>query len=229
MQELKDLLSGIESEPPSPYLCQCGTEVATWRGYCPECTEKRRKADRAMLLGHAYATLPAMPWAVWGQFGAKVHVAIIAALRAWRGGDAGLLISGPSGCGKTTVCVAKMRLMLDWARDTDALPKDKFRFAAKMRFVAAADLAIARRQWPLGDGEAPAVEEAQRASLLVLDELGYEAQTDTSVPETIDARYRKGLPTIVTTGLRFAEMQNRYGEANARKIVGLGEVVDAWK
>lgn len=228
MKKLKDLLGGIELEPPSSFLCQCGAEVSTWRERCQECQAMQRKADRALLLGYAYASLPAMPGAFWDQLDGRVNPTVIAALRAWRGGDAGLLITGPSGCGKTTACVAKMRLILDTARDKD-VPREKFKFAARMRFVVAADLAIARRQWPLGGGEAPAVEEAMRASLLVLDEIGYESTADTAVPETIDARYRRGLPTVVTTGLRFNEVEKRYGEATTRKFLGRGKVVDAWK
>lgn len=228
MKKLKDLLGGIELEPPSPFLCQCGAEVSTWREQCPDCQVKQRKADRGLLLGGAYSTLPAMPGAFWDQLDGRVNPTVVAALRAWRGGDAGLLITGPSGCGKTTACVAKVRLILDTARDKD-VPRDKFKFAARMRFVVAADLAIARRQWSLGNGEAPEVKDAIDASLLVLDEVGYESTADTAIPETIDARYRRGLPTIVTTGLRFEAVEKRYGEATTRKLLGRGKVVDAWK
>lgn len=217
----------LEVRADGVHVCLCGVEVPEWRALCAECQEKQRKADRAMLLRKAYASLPAMPWAVWGSLDGVCRAPIVAAIRAWKAGDQGLILAGPSGSGKTSACVAKLRRILDLTRDKQ-VSLDKFRFAARIRFAVAADLALARRKWKLGDGESPAIEEAIGASLLVLDELGYEPTSDTAIPEIIDARSRRAAPTIVTTGLRFAEIQERYGEATARKMICRGKVVEAW-
>lgn len=169
-----------------------------------------------------------MPWAVWGGDWTKTsHRGIVAVLGHWTREKGNLVLCGPSGSGKTTGAVARCRNILS-AAEKRGTPEE-FRFACGIRFATAADLATARRQHPLGDGEPFEIEEAIAAPLLILDELGFESQADTAIPELADIRYRKNRLTITTTGLKEAEMIARYGEATVRKLTASGKLVDVFE
>ena len=226
---LDSLLSALNvpSGEISP-TCVCGVPVRHYRDTCDNCKATQRKADRRLLLGASLRSLPAMPWAFWvGDWAQTCDEKILAALGRWVRAKGNLVLCGPTGCGKTTASVARIRKLLAQA-EQPCSPED-FRFACGIRFAGAADLATARKQHPLGSGEPFVIEEAIDASLLILDELGYESQQDTAIPELADIRYRKGRLTITTTGLRPAEMVARYGEATVRKLIGQGKIVSAFE
>lgn len=91
----------------------------------------------------------------------------------------------------------------------------------------ATDLAAARSNHPLGQGEAPAVTEAMDArALLVIDDLGQEPELRPTAPnilfEILDVRYSAGSPTLITTGLSPEELTNRYGGAFIRRVLQSG-------
>ena len=81
-----------------------------------------------------------------------------------------LLLRGVTGVGKTTLADALAQDVIRAGESLDAAPHVVKR-AASVRHMTAAALAGARKRAPLGR-EAPLVEEAMRASVLVLDELG---------------------------------------------------------
>lgn len=125
----------------------------------------------------------------------------------------GAVLLGPTGCGKTTTQVhIACRLIQRGLEQGRGWPR--------MRFIKATDLALARRKTPLGEDEAPLVRDAMNAQLLFLDDLGQEhSGTDTAIWETLDHRYDKGRPTIVTSGLTTEQFTERYGEAFTRRIL----------
>lgn len=230
MLQLKSLIHEamgiVTSDEPIEHVCVCGAPVERFRELCPDCKDRRRAEDRRLLLSSAHRSFPEMPWARWNGLAdtGKIDPRVLSSVGHWMRSKGNLVLCGPSGCGKTTACVARARKILDQAeRGAD---RDTFEWATGIRFATAGDLAKARRQWPLGDGEPPELEDAARATLLVLDDLGYEPQADPAIPELIDLRYRRGRLTITTTGLTTAELGKRYGEATVRKLIASGEALE---
>lgn len=115
---------------------------------------------------------------------------------------------GPSGSGKTSLVTA-MFIAADFVPDINAAPMH----------VSAYQLARARAVHPLGSGEAPLVEAALGAPLLVLDELGGEdAAHASAVKDVLHERHAQERPTWVTTGVTPAEIGARYGGGIARRV-----------
>lgn len=104
----------------------------------------------------------------------------------------GLLLHGVAGTGKTyaAACVANALI-------------DKGYGCYMTTFARARNMAFENKQRYLDD--------LQKFKLLVLDDLGTEAKTEYMqevVFSIVDARYRAGLPMIVTTNLTLAELKN---------------------
>jgi hypothetical protein len=116
-----------------------------------------------------------------------------------------LLVLGPTGSGKSL-----------------AFAQAAFRHAMSGRrgtvWTTASRLVEARRGHRLGAGEAPAVEDAQNATWLILDELGWERGDPGPVLDVLSARYDSGRVVCVTSGLAKADIATRYGEAVIRRI-----------
>ena len=155
---------------------------------------------------------------------------LLEATQSWSWGGGGVLLAGPTGAGKTAACLAGvMRLLLAGASGT----LDRWERARRIVWADAAELGQSRRRHGYGRGEAPEVVRASRCPLLVLDDLGWEADRGT-VREVIAARYKRGLPTWTTTGLPVAGergLEGAYGDAVVRRLVECrgrrGKVVEA--
>lgn len=156
----------------------------------------------------------------------------------------GRLIMAPTGVGKSIACLVAVRRRfmaravenrrrvstgesIEW--DPRKMPP------ATHLWTRAFDLANARLEHALGDGEASATREASRCGFLVLDDVGWESRragADDAVLEVIAARYDAGLVTCATTGLRMDQFIERYGEAVMRRLVEAGgpggKVLDLW-
>lgn len=204
-------------------------------GWCSACGRADRAATRRRELAPAYDSLPAWPWARFGDpklesFARDPKAAeILEAARGWKRSAGNLTLLGPTGIGKTSVVTAIAHRALDMVRDGDDLPELAVELAAAIRFMSAVDLADAARRWPPRDANyPPMVQEALDASVLFLDDLGHEDPKDRSVFKVIESRYRaKGKQTVVTSRLSRADMQreDRYGEDGARRIFELSVVV----
>jgi hypothetical protein len=121
-----------------------------------------------------------------------------------------VVMLGEAGSGKTSLVVAMFRAVLD---------AEEPHGRAGHRYVSAHALAKARAGHPLGHGEAPLVEAAIRAPLLVLDELGGEdARHASAVTEVIYERHAAGATTWVTTGVTAKELAARYGGGVVRRV-----------
>lgn len=233
-EALQAVLNNKPAEPAKPrgYTCyECGAPTKVWRELCPACKVLRRRDDRALRLTAARSSLPdGMQDIRIENLVTRVVPELFEAAMNWKMADGNLLLIGPTGSGKTTLSVAMMNRILDVAQNTQLRGEEYealMEFAEEMRFFSAAELASARRNWPLGEGDPPVIEEAKRASLLVLDELGYETQTqDTAIPEIVDYRYSaRGKLTIATSGRPVEELNRRYGEATPRKLLSGGRAV----
>jgi DNA replication protein DnaC len=114
---------------------------------------------------------------------------------------------GPAAAGKTSLAVA---IAHAWARV----------HARPAVFLAAVDLGVARQQHGLGDGDPRIVRDAMNAPLLVLDDLGQEAEFGSPVvAHVIQHRYDRVRPTIATSGLTVEQLVSRYGAGVARRLI----------
>lgn len=134
--------------------------------------------------------------------------------RLWKWGDGGLLMVGETRIGKSSAAAMIFRRLLgagwreggqDWAR------------ARGLRWYSSATLSLARREHPLGEGEAPDILRASGASLLVLDDIGWDKDPQI-VSEVLHKRYEQGAPTILTSGRTVAELSSHYGAAVLRRF-----------
>jgi len=120
-------------------------------------------------------------------------------------GSVTIVIAGGSGSGKTSLACAILRKASANCNESGV-------------FVTAFDLAVARQQHPLGENEAPALERAFGAPIVLLDEIGSEYARYTATQEVIHRRHNWALPTIYTTGFSAAELVQRYGDGIVRRM-----------
>lgn len=213
---------------------RCGSKFRATRsgGPCRRCSDEDAEQERREEVKHSLErsarSLPRWPWARFGDrlFSerTKLAPAMVIAAKAWTVRVGNLLFSGPTGIGKTSIAVAMLHRLHDRAVERDASDAEQ-RLASGARFITGHELVAAKRAHPLGRGLAPIVAEAVDATVLLLDELGFEPQ-DEATFFVVDERYRKGRPTIVTTGLDLAGLCAKYGDAWVRRILDLGELFE---
>lgn len=139
----------------------------------------------------------------------------------------GVMLLGATGVGKTRTAVYLVRRLLREAteRARESALANGTRNIVDARVIAgwcrAVDLGTARSNGPLGS-EPEIIRDAKRPRVLIIDDLGWESQRDTTIPEIIAHRYDRGLQTIVTSGLTAEQLRDRYGEAVIRRILESG-------
>ncbi len=233
MQTIQGLMSafGAPSTAPPVHRCEggCLSIVAARGDCCAACEARQHVEHRSRLLADAEATLPRWPWATFAEKRLRdtAERDIWNGAYAWKRAEGSMVLLGRTGAGKTACVVALARRIIETARGR-RLPLVDMQFAIGLRFISAKDLAQARREHKLGAGESPLEAMANRATLLILDELGYEPQIDSTISDVVDARYRAGLPIIVTSGLTEVELAGRYGDAVKRRLCERGRVVSGF-
>ncbi len=215
----------------------CTAIVAERGEYCASCAPKYAAETRHSFLSTAVASLPDIfaharagdPW-----YAKRVHPKIREAVAGWERGN--VCIHGPTRVGKTAGAVALCHRIIDAALmpTTSAV---ELGFAAGIRYVFAADLALAARESALGSRPRIVVE-AETATLLVLDEMGLlDTRGDIgAIQSVLDRRYRRaGAVTVVTRPLRprgkFAmplppSFEQLYGDATVARLSGIGAEVE---
>jgi hypothetical protein len=122
-------------------------------------------------------------------------------------------LMGATRAGKTSLAVAMLRAWVA-RNERSAL------------FVHAYRLGVARIQHPAGHGEAPLVEAAMRAPLVLLDDLGSERDIATSpLADVIFERHAQDLPTWATTGLTREPLAARYGAGVVARLFERARVI----
>lgn len=151
----------------------------------------------------------------------KVRVpekAFLEAVLGWRWGGGNLLLLGSTGLGKSTAAAILFRWLL---REGVRLAGKAWNSARFMAWFGAADLLAASREHPFGKGEAPECQQACRASLLVLDDAGWDRDPG-PCSLVLDERYRCGLPTVITSGKTEGDLRGHYGAAVVRRMTETG-------
>lgn len=130
-------------------------------------------------------------------------------------------LTGLPGAGKTSLAIAMFQAAV--IADAPTAPRTwrygvfPRPFGATHLYVSAFALAKARGNAPIGS-EAPLVERALGAPLVVIDELGGEdPRYASAVAEVIYERHGNGLATWITTGVDAPKVASRYGGGIARK------------
>jgi DNA replication protein DnaC len=132
----------------------------------------------------------------------------------------GLLLSGPFGTGKTHLAVATMMALSD-------LGISNLRFETVPKLLALARKEIRTEQ----NSRRNPLEEAAKASILILDDVGAEKISDWVREQLyliINERYENQAPTIVTTNANLSELESQIGGASVSRIWQMcrGVVVD---
>lgn len=194
--------------------------------------EEIDRRDRDSREGDAVLLLDQLPPAFrkrWGdgRLERSCHVKLVEAARAWRA-DASFLVLGDSGVGKSTAAAWLFRRIVIAGIQRGGPAWERARTA---RWYPAVELERARLEHKLGVGEAPEVARAQGASVLVIDDAGQDRDAS-AIRKVLGARYDAGLPTILSTNLRQAELVAHYGGAFVRKLVQSGgkraAIVNLW-
>jgi hypothetical protein len=176
----------------------------------PGPTPRLRRASAAL----ERSIPPALGWARLDapELSERVYVPAIGIARnAFR--DSRVCLMGSSRAGKTSLGVAMLRAWVD-ASERSAL------------FVAAHRLGVARIQHPAGHGEAPLVEAAMKAPLVLLDDLGSDRDGPTNpIADVIVERHARDLPTWMTTGLTREPLVARYGAGVVARLFERARVI----
>lgn len=128
------------------------------------------------------------------------------------------LIWGNSKAGKTALLGALANHVLD--AGSGGAPAERRVLAAGLRYVSCVDLGEAKREGDLGDVP-ETVEICMSASLLLLDELGREANGADGkaiVFRVLDDRLRRGRPTVIASGFGLAALEEMYDIGALRRL-----------
>ena len=128
-----------------------------------------------------------------------------------------VLLFGPSSAGKTTLAVALLRALLETrvASHPFKCDDDVYAVAGHCRFVPARRLGVAA----LVPGDPLEIQRAMRAPVLLLDDLGKDADIKSNpIPAIIAERHDEERITWITTELTPPEIMKRYGDGIARRI-----------
>jgi hypothetical protein len=169
------------------------------------------------------------PWARVGtaEFAERVRPKFRAFAAKYRLSVGAAVLCGETGSGKTSAAVAVVHKLKEWGIEetlaqTAGSSMHRTLWAIRnLQWFTGSEIARARRCAPLGEGEAEPIQKAMDAGLLVIDEVGFET-LDTALFDVIDHRYGQGTNTIITTGLRPAEFESRYGSALWRRLTERG-------
>jgi DNA replication protein DnaC len=211
----------VDLTPVAPDLAAVMAECERRVFAAPRPRETRH--PRAADLRAVRSQLPArmLPPATLGDLAhwSSGNAAIRAARLAWRP-DRSLLLLGPTGVGKTSAAAWCFRAVLQRGAESPHEPEDDrtaLDRALGMVWAHVPTLERARREWPLGRGECPELRQAERASVLVLDEFGWHRDADW-LAVLLNARYERRAPVIVTSASSLAQLERDLPGSLLRRI-----------
>jgi DNA replication protein DnaC len=188
--------------------CEACIDAEAQRERDAAATRRRRAIEATIPGSYAWATFDAPELAQRVRNSVALRYTRTLVTAPW------IVLRGSAGSGKTSLVVALLRAWVG-ANATGS-----------GAFVGAQKLGMARIQHRAGDGEPALVETATRARLLVLDDLGSERDHRmNAVPDVIFERHAEGRATWLTTGLTDEQLEARYGEGTARRVLERAVVV----
>ena len=203
----------------SPHLCAgCGCKMLV-PSTCGDCEAKQREERRRIEIFRV--TLRSVPERLrWAELDApellqrvRDHAAIPRVRAAVESEADRCLLVGNAGLGKSVLAVCWLRAM-SARREVEGL------------FIDAYALSNARRNARLGE-EAPLVEAALEAAILVLDDLGSEPVVPSSpIAEIVHARHASVKTTLVTSGFGLDALEARYGGGSFRRLAEDVELIE---
>lgn len=218
--------------PRRVFVCaDCNAPIAGAYSRCPACVDTMIRVLRRDRAQPAMQSIPEVFRELWrdndsltrpvpplNEPRVKERAAIGRALAGLKKHPSALVLRGAQGQGKTSLAAFLLGRVVMRAVDPSVSRTD-FDRAASCRFVTAQQIAMARAEHGLGQGEPPLLSAAIRAWLLVLDEFGNKVPIARihDVDELIHKRHSSGLTTIVTTPLSHTEIVAHYGETTARR------------
>lgn len=219
----------------------CGSQVPRRGDWCPTCGEAGRRLAIELEVSEARETFSPGGAAGWCRANDPAYRAAIAkalaAARpehtgligraAWKRDIGSMLLLGPTDYGKTRVLCAIGNRVLDYAVKVGRSQPDVLKFAKGVRYVSALDIGRARSQSKWEEPEI--VRMAKGASLLLLDEFGWEEQRfdPHAIRDVLRARFDPvWRPTIVASGETFERLAEKYGEPTLRLLTCKGVLVD---
>lgn len=232
---VKDLLGAIDERHVIRFWCAggCGLQVDRRNEICDPCALRESMERRRARLTQTIASLPKRDWARFGHPDFERLLATWPAdlakeLKDWRIRDRALCLMGKTGKGKTVAVCAIANRIMDAALDPKAAP-EHVEIAETLHYTKAARLAKAHavmmmhgnkdETWVEAKHE---IQRAERASVLIVDELGYlefEHRTWKEIGSLLDTRYDDRKTTIVTTGCNEDQLAEHYGDATSRRIL----------
>lgn len=138
-----------------------------------------------------------------------------------------LLLLGASGQGKTTLAGAVANHLLVSGTSWDSTG-EAFERARKMLWTDSFELATAEKYHALGHGMAPLLENAARASVLFVDELGAEKDglgSEQIYQQVLHRREERRLPSAFTSPLTREALAAKYGGGGERRLLERATVV----
>jgi len=148
----------------------------------------------------------------------RIDERVLRAVLGWRWGSGNLVLMGATGCGKTSGAAHLVRRLCFEAAIHGG---QAFELASLIRWQSCRDLSEVGRETRLGTGTPEPVQRCQYARLLVLNDLGAHDDRGT-LERVLDARYERGWPTVTTTGLGAAQLEQAFGDALSRRIFECG-------
>lgn len=225
------------------HRCQgaCGGTVKRRGGWCPKCAEDGRRRARELEVDQARQSISPGGALAWCRAGnpkyaeatakaaatAPPELLRIVTHAAWTRDTGSALIIGPTDFGKTRMLAAIGHRVLDYAVKVGWSQPDMMRFAQGVRYISALDIGEARAQTRWQEPEC--IREAKSATLLLLDEVGWEdARFDpNAIRNILRARFDPvWKPTIVASGMTYKELEKRYGEPTVRMVTCKGVLLD---
>jgi hypothetical protein len=220
----------------------CRTPVRARHDWCPSCGALAGQRARELQLVWARRSVTPDDALAWCRTGTREYLESIAGARAvatpeqkvlleraaWTRDMGSVLILGETGIGKSKFLTAVANRVIDLAAGTSPTDADRLRFAAGVRRISALDLARARAHTKFGE-EPELVRVAKSATLLLLDEVGYEdgKQDPHAIRDILRARYEpRPMPVLAASGTTYSELEHRYGAATIRTLTGRGVLID---
>lgn len=205
----------------------CRQTITVMGSLCGPCSDAERRETATRIVEQACRKLSRTlePWA-WAdiarpEFRERVRAPkLLAFAERYQVARGSVLLLGETGVGKTTAMRALARRLIAEA----IAAGDASRPITRAVWTTALDLAIEGRESRYGTRD-ELLHAAVRAPVLFLDELGQERADPRWLIEVTNERYDNSRPTLSSSGLRRAELEQRYGAGAVRRLIEPGGVV----